>query len=54
MEELYKKHSRFVYNYLYSLCESHEISEELTQETLYKAIIGIENFRGECKLNVIM
>ena len=52
MEELYKKHSRFVYNYLYSLCESHEISEELTQETFYKAIIGIENFRGDCKLNV--
>lgn len=52
MEELYKEHSRFVFNYLYSLCESHEIAEELTQETFYKAIIGIENFRGDCKLNV--
>lgn len=33
MEEIYKKYSRLVYNYLYKLTNNTEISEELTQET---------------------
>lgn len=51
MEELYKKYSKLVYNYSYSLCEDREIAEELTQETFYKAIKGINKFRNECKIN---
>lgn len=52
MDDIYKKYSRIVYNYLYSLSNNIEISEELTQETFYRAIKGIENFRNECKINV--
>ncbi|MDE5831351.1 MAG: sigma-70 family RNA polymerase sigma factor [Clostridia bacterium] len=51
MEELYKEYSKLVYNYLHSLCGSHEIAEELTQETFYKAIAGIKNFRNDCRVS---
>lgn len=51
MEELYKKYSRLVYNYLKSLCENTEIAEELTQETFYKAIKGVKNFKGDSKVS---
>ncbi len=51
MEELYKKYSKLVYNYLYSLSCDREVAEELTQETFYKAIKGINKFRNECKIN---
>ena len=51
MEELYKKYSKLVYNYLYSLSQNREVAEELTQETFYKAIKGITKFRNECKIN---
>ena len=47
MEEIYKKYSRLVYNYLYKLTNNTEISEELTQETFCNAIQGIKNFRRE-------
>lgn len=49
MEELYKEYSKFVYNYLNSLCGDYNIAEELTQETFYKAIKGIKKFNYEYK-----
>lgn len=51
MEELYKKYSRLVYNYLKTLCGNTEIAEELTQETFYKAIKGVKNFKGDSKVS---
>ena len=51
MEELYKEYSRLVYNYLKSLCDNKEVAEELTQETFYKAIKGINKFKKECKVS---
>lgn len=51
MEELYKEYSKLVYNYLYSLCRDSAISEELTQETFYKAIKGINKFNNEYKIS---
>lgn len=50
MEEIYKKYSKQVYRYLYSLTRNHELSEELMQETFYSAIKGINDFRGECSI----
>ena len=38
MEEIYKKYSKQLYRYLYSLSGNHELSEELMQETFYSAI----------------
>ena len=40
-----------VYNYLKSLCNNCDIAEELTQETFYKAIKGIDKFNNECKVS---
>ena len=51
MEELYKEYSKLVFHYLYSRCENYAIAEELTQETFYKAIKGINKFNNECKIS---
>lgn len=52
MEEIYKEYSRLVYNYIKSLCGDKQLAEELTQETFYKAIRGISNFKNECKVSI--
>lgn len=52
MEEIYKKYSKLVYKYLYTLTRDIEISEELTQETFYSAIKNLKNFKNECKISV--
>lgn len=52
MEEIYKKYSKLVYKYLYTLTRDIELSEELTQETFYSAIKNLKNFRNECKISV--
>ena len=50
MEEIYKKYSKQLYRYLYSLSGNHELSEELMPETFYSAIKNITSFRGECSM----
>ncbi len=50
MDELYKKYAKLVYSYTYGLCRNHDIAEELTQETFYKAIKGINKFKQDCKI----
>lgn len=52
MDEIYKKYSKLVYNYLYTLTQNIELSEELMQETFYSAIKGINNFKNECTISV--
>lgn len=52
MEELYKKYYMKIYKYLLYLSFDQDLSEELTQETFYKAIININKFRGDCELIV--
>lgn len=52
MEEIYKKYSKLIYNYLYRLTRDIELSEELMQETFYSAIKGINKFKGTCKISV--
>ena len=52
MEEIYEKYSAIVYNYLCGLTHNIELSKELTQETFYSAIKGIQNFKNECSINV--
>lgn len=41
-----------VYKYVLSLCRNESISEEITQETFFKALQSIDNFKGDCKLRV--
>ena len=51
MDELYKKYSKYIFYYLNSLSEDVYIAEELTQETFYKAIKGINKFNNDCKIS---
>ena len=52
MEELYNEHASYVYKYLLCLCHDDELAEDYTQETFCRAIKNIDNFRGECKIEV--
>lgn len=47
MEELYKEYSKVVYNYLLTLTNSVEITEDLTQETFYSAVKNINKFKKQ-------
>lgn len=51
-EEIYHEHFTAVYKYTLSLCRDESQAEELTQETFFKAMRGINHFKGECKLYV--
>lgn len=42
LEKIYEKYMRQVYLYLYSLCHSHSLSEDLTQETFLRAFCSLE------------
>ena len=50
--EMYEEYFKTVYKYLFCLTRSEDISEELTQETFYKAVSKINTYRGECKISV--
>ncbi|MDO5424585.1 MAG: RNA polymerase sigma factor [Eubacteriales bacterium] len=39
--ELYNRYHRELYLYLYSLCQSHPLAEDLLQETFLKAILSL-------------
>ncbi|WP_334077771.1 RNA polymerase sigma factor [Paenibacillus sanfengchensis] len=51
-EEIYRQCFREVYRFVYSLSRNEELSEEITQETFFKALKGIDGFKGNCKLSV--
>lgn len=52
IEEIYKKYFETVYKYLFCLTHNIDLSEELTQETFYRAVKQINKFNGTCKLSV--
>lgn len=52
MDEIYKKYSKFIYNYLLGLTHNRDIAEELMQDTFYSAVKNIHKFRNECSLKV--
>lgn len=49
-EEMYETCSQRVYLFLYKLCKSPDIAEELTQETFYQAILSFHRFQGKCDI----
>lgn len=49
-EDVYKRYYRDVYYFLLSMSSNPELSEELTQETFYRALKNIHRFHGECQL----
>ena len=52
IEQLYKEYFSIVYKYVYSLSGDSLISEEITQETFFKALRNINSFRGETSIRV--
>ncbi len=52
IEKIYKEYFETVYKYLFCLTHNNDISEELTQETFYKAVKKIDTYKGECKISV--
>jgi len=51
-DAIYRQYGRAVHYYLLSLSHDELLAEELTQETMCRAIMNIGAFRGECKLSV--
>lgn len=52
MKEIYEQYFNTVYGYLVTLTGgNHDLAEELTQETFYRATTKISDFRGECKIS---
>ena len=51
MELLYKEYFETIYKYLFCLTHDYDISEDLTQETFYKAVKKINTYKGECKMS---
>lgn len=52
IEQLYQLYFKDVYLYLRAISKSEDVAEELTQETFFKAIKGINKFRGDCDVRV--
>ena len=52
MKEVYEQYFNTVYGYLCTLCGgNHDMAEELTQETFYRATVKISEFRGDGKMS---
>ena len=49
-EQIYIEHFQAVYRFILSLCRDESLAEELTQDAFFKAIKGIDSFRGDCSL----
>lgn len=47
MEKYYKENGRKVFLYLMTLCGDADTAEELTQETFYRALRSLKNYKGE-------
>lgn len=51
-ENIYSEYYDTVFQYVLSLCREEVWAEEITQEAFFKALKGIDTFRGNCKLSV--
>lgn len=51
-EEIYSKYFKDVYRYVLCLSKNERVSEDITQETFFKALKNIDGFKGNCKMSV--
>lgn len=51
-ENVYAECFEYVYLYSCSLCKNEHIAQEITSDAFYKAMLSINNFRGECDIKV--
>lgn len=49
---IYQQYGKTVYCFLLSLSRDESLAEELTQETMFRAIMNINSFRGDSKPSV--
>ena len=49
-EKIYQSYFHYVYLYLLKLCNNVHLAEELTSETFFKAMRGIDKFQGNCEI----
>ena len=52
IKQIYEEYFETVNKYLFCLTHNNDISEELTQETFYKAVKKIDTYKGNCKMSV--
>lgn len=52
IEELYRTYFDIVYRYIRSISRDELLAEEVTQETFFKALKKIDQFRGDCDVRV--
>ena len=52
LEQIYETYFKSVYLYMWRLSGNEHLAEEITSETLFKAIKSIESFRGECDMRI--
>ena len=52
IEEIYKTYFEDVYKYLRGLTANEHLSDELTNETFYKAMKALDNYKGDCDVRV--
>jgi RNA polymerase sigma-70 factor, ECF subfamily len=50
-KQLYDKHEKQIYKYLFYLVGNKHLAEELTQETFFQAFKSIHRFKGESKVS---
>ena len=51
-EEVYRRYFADVYKYVLALSRDEATAEEVTQETFFRALTAIDDFRGDCQLRV--
>lgn len=51
-EEIYQTYFADVYRYIPALSRDAHTAEEVTQETFFRALASIDQFRGDCQLRV--
>lgn len=51
-EQVYEHYFADVYKYALSLCRNDALAEDITQETFFKALRKIDQFKGDCQLRV--
>ncbi len=52
IDEIYRENAAMIYKYLCGLTQDSGLDEDLTQETFFQAMKGIDKFRGDCKISV--
>ena len=49
-EDIYNKYFNIVYKYILKIAQNESIAEEISQETFYKAIKNIHEFKGNSNI----